>query len=239
MENIPQSERSLKDIWLLDLDSDSNPLEQTLGICWAIKSDCFLFDTNLKTNPDTRRGILSTIASIYDPLGFISPIVLKGKNILQEMCRRKKGWDEPLCEDLKQDWCKWKELSELAQCDIDRCYKPGGFGKITQREVHHFSDASVAGYGQVSYLRLVDDNGNVHCSLLMSKSRVSPLKTVTIPRLELQAAVTSTKVSRLLEEELSLETKEIYWTDSQIVLGYLNNTAKKFQVYVANRVQQI
>ena len=123
---------------------------------------------------------------------------------------------------------------------IRRCYKPNDFGKLKTIEVHHFSDASVDGYGQCSYLRLVDDKNRVHCSFLLGKARVTPLKPVTIPRLELTAALVSVKVSQTLQEELEYdEMNEFFWTDSKVVLGYINNDARRFHTFVANRVQQI
>lgn len=118
--------------------------------------------------------------------------------------------------------------------------KPSHFGKVKAVELHHFSDASSTGYGQCTYIRLIDDNGQVHCSLLMGKARVAPLKPVTIPRLELVAALLSTKISMLLQKELEYTSvKEWFWTDSNIVLGYIGNESRRFHVFVANRVQQI
>ena len=102
------------------------------------------------------------------------------------------------------------------------------------------SDASQVGYGQCSYLRLVDENGRIHCSLVMGKARVAPLKTVTIPRLELTAATVSVRVASMLKEELDYGgLQDFYWTDSKVVLGFINNESRRFQVYVANRVQFI
>ena len=107
-------------------------------------------------------------------------------------------------------------------------------------ELHNFSDASTEGYGQCSYLRLVDKDNQVHCSLVMGKARVTHLKPVTIPRLELTAAQLSVKVSDMLKRELRYElTDEIFWTDSKVVLAYISNNARRFHTYVANRVQQI
>ena len=106
--------------------------------------------------------------------------------------------------------------------------------------LHCFSDASSVGYGQASYLRSVNANGEIHVALVMAKSRVAPLKPVTIPRLELTAATVAAKVAALLEEELDCPGMTVYfWTDSTIVLGYINNETKRFRIYVANRVQII
>ena len=88
---------------------------------------------------------------------------------------------------------------------IRRCYKPNNFGKLKSIEVHHFSDASADGCGQCSYLRLVDDKNRIHCSFLLGKARVTPLKPVTIPRLELTATLVSVKVSQTLQEELEYD----------------------------------
>ena len=106
--------------------------------------------------------------------------------------------------------------------------------------LHHFSDASQNGYGQVVYVRLVNATGKIHCSLFIAKSRVAPIKYTSPPRLELATAVFSTKMSAMIRKELQYEDiVEYYWTDSQVFFGYLRSTHKRFMVFVANRVQQI
>ena len=106
--------------------------------------------------------------------------------------------------------------------------------------LHYFSDASESGYGQVTYFRLVDTAGKVHCRLVIAKSRVAPMKYTSTPRLELAAAVSSTKMSGLVKKELGFDDiAEYYWADSQVVIGYLWNNQEKVKVFVANRVQQI
>jgi len=151
------------------------------------------------------------------------------------------GWDDPIPEQIKTRWMTWKEdLRRLQSIAIPRCYKPKDFGPVVRTGLHHFSDASVKGYGQCSYLRLIDEKQSIHCVLVMEKSTVAPLKPVTIPRLELTAAVCSVRVSQQLQRELEYKIdKEEFWTDSKVVLGYINNQARRFHVYVANRVQDI
>ena len=107
--------------------------------------------------------------------------------------------------------------------------------------LNHFSDASQDGYGQVSYLRLVAQKGMIHCGLKMAKSRVTLIKFVSILRLELAAAAHPIKVSMMLRKELTIhsEIKEYFWTDSQVVLSYINSNLKRFKTFVANRVQLI
>ena len=105
----------------------------------------------------------------------------------------------------------------------------------------YFSDASMEGYGQSCYLRLINKLNQARCcSFIVRKAQVTPLKHKTIPRLELGAATTSARMSEFMRNELEYpEMKEFFWTDSQVVLRYINNEAKSFHVHVANRVQQI
>ncbi|KAK3719743.1 hypothetical protein QZH41_001947 [Actinostola sp. cb2023] len=195
----------------------------------------------MKDRPLTRRGILSTVSSIYDPLGLVAPFLLRGKRILQLLCKEGLDWDEPIPDDLRSEWEMWRsELPHLEQMKIQRCFEPHDFKDRKTVELHHFADASTEGYGQCSYLRLVDTSDRVHCSLVFGKARVAPLKPVTIPRLELTAALVSARVSETLTRELEYDTiDEIFWTDSQVVLGYIKSDARRFHTYVANRVQEI
>lgn len=111
-------------------------------------------------------------------------------------------------------------------------------GTLQRIELHHFADASSSGYGQCSYIRIVAEDKE-HCALVMGKARVAPTRVVTIPRLELTAAAVSAGVSNFLRAELELKIDEFFWTDSQVVLGYIKNEARRFHVFVANRVQKI
>ncbi|XP_048048490.1 uncharacterized protein LOC125269604 isoform X1 [Megalobrama amblycephala] len=237
LNSIPASElaSNVKD-FAFDL-----PLERALGIQWQRDLDCFQFKIKLQQQPATRRGILSTVASVYDPLGFVAPVLLNGKRILQEVCKRGTGWDDSLSTELQLRWEQWKQnLSELQEISIPRTYAPNNFGKIVKAELHHFSDASTHGYGQCSYLRFRNEDGNVHCALVMAKSRVSPLKVITIPRLELTAAVVSVEISNVLRRELEyVDLEELFWTDSKVAMGYIRNEARRFHTFVANRVQRI
>ena len=187
-------EERAKGVKDLDLHSDILPIERALGIQWCVESDTFQFRIVLQDKPLTRRGILSTVSSVYDPLGFLAPVILTGRQILQSLCRDKSDWDDPVPEPLRHNWERWRSsLHHLEKLKIQRCYKPHTFGKLTSVQLHHFSDASDHGYGQCSYLRLTDDTGQVHCSFVMGKARVTPLKPVSIPRLELTAALLSVR----------------------------------------------
>ena len=242
VESIPVEDRA-KDLKEFDLQHNSLPVERVLGIQWCVENDAFQFRIVIQDKPLTRRGILSTLCSIYDPLGFIAPVILTGKQILQELTKDKVDWDEPVPEPMKARWEKWKvTLPSLESLHIQRCYKPNDFGNVKSVELHHFSDASSYGYGQCSYIRLVNHEDQVHCALVLGKARVCPLKSITIPRLELTAALLSVKISSTLNQELEVDisqANQYFWTDSCIVLGYINNDSRRFHVFVANRVQQI
>lgn len=239
MATIPEEERAvIKD---QDMALSLPHIERALGVEWCITSDTFKFRVLVKHNPLTRRGVLSTVASMYDPLGFMAPFVLLGKRILQQMCREKIGWDEELPETLRPQWESWiRDLPDLAKMTIQRPYLPSSFGDVRRYELHHFADASLSGYGVCTYLRAVNKSDEVHSCLVMGKSRVSPTKVTTIPRLELSAAVVAVKTSDMLRKELEIQDlQEFFWTDSTVVLGYINNDARRFQVFVANRIQRI
>ena len=165
-------------------------------------------------------------------------MLLNGKAILQELCSNNIGWDEPVSEEVRNRWFKWKcELAKIENLSIPRCYRPADFGRPVETVLHHFSDASFKGYGQCSFLRMVNAEGKVHCSFVMGKSRVAPIKSITVPRLELTAAVLSVQVSEQLKRELDIKLSgEVFWTDSKVVLGYIGNSVRRFHVYVANRV---
>ena len=139
-------------------------------------------------------------------------------------------------DSIRTRWEKWRgELHEFVELKIHRCYKPNNFGDVKSVELHSFSNASVNGYGQCSYLRMVNNHDEVHCALMMAKSRVTLLKPVTVPRLELTTAVVSTKISSFLQKELGYEdTSEFFWTYRKVVLGYISNEARRFHTFVAN-----
>ncbi|KAM7380993.1 hypothetical protein PAMP_004254 [Pampus punctatissimus] len=225
----------------LDMALGELHIERALGVQWCVEADEFQFRVVVKENPLTRRGVLSTVASVYDPLGFVAPFILVGKQILQELCRDKVSWDEDLPEHILQRWESWlKDLPHLAALKIPRSYCPSNFGKVKQYELHNFSDASLNGYGACSYLRTTSETGQISCSLVLGKARVAPTKLMTIPRLELSSAVTSVRNGEVIKKEHEIKNlQEYYWTDSRVVLSYVNNDAKRFHTFVANRIQRI
>ena len=137
---------------------------------------------------------------------------------------------------------KWKkELQLLENLKVQRCFKLSKFHKVIDCCLQHFSNASQGSYKQVTHLTIVDEKGHIKCSLVMVKSRVPSTKFVSILRLELIPAALSMKVSIMLGRELTIHPtiKEYYLTDSEVALGYVNNDAKHFKIFVANKVQLI
>ena len=121
--------------------------------------------------------MLSTTASLFDPLGFLSPVLLIPKMIMQQLCRLKLDWDEPAPDDLKQQWLQWiREMPLLQDQRIHRCLKPEHASGSFTTELHYFSDASEAAYGAVCYVKLRYDDGKIQVSLLIAKSRLAPIK---------------------------------------------------------------
>ncbi len=218
-------------------------IPKALGVTWCVQNDTIKFRINLQDCPLTRQGMLSSISSIYDPDGTGSAFLLEGRKILQEVTSDKElGWYDKVPESFVTRWSKWREeLLLLTDLEMPRCFKPVGFGTIVCTSLHTFSDASERGYGKCSYLRQVNKDGEIHVSLVMAKSRVAPLnKMITIPRLELSAAMLGAKIHAMLKEELRIEGLHgQFWVDSKIVLGYILNETKRFKTYVANRVQKI
>ena len=238
LKTIPQEDR-VKNIRSLDLNRDPLPAERALGMRWKVESDTFGYSIDLQERPATRRGILSTVSSVYDPLGLIAPVILPAKHILQSLCQQKLGWDQPIPCGYLIRWQEWlKEITKLSEFEVDRCLKPP---HTVKAQLHHFCDASEVGYGTVTYLRTVTEDDKVHCSLLMSKSRVAPLKKISIPRLELTSATVAVKVNQMIvrEFDIGLPTETFYWTDSMTVLRYINNSSARFHTFVANRVAVI
>lgn len=137
LQTIPEEYRA-KDLTELNLDRDKLPLEGALGLQWCVESDSFKFKMEIQQRPVTRRGMLSVASSVYDPLGFVAPVVLPAKIMLQELCRRNYGWDETVPQDILQQWFRWlEELDMLSEFKVDRCIKPKGFGQSRHAQLHH------------------------------------------------------------------------------------------------------
>ena len=215
---------------------------KTLGLEWNASMDHFrLTVAELPPLKDvTKRVLVSDIAKTFDVLGWFSPAIIKVKILLQQLWELKIDWDEPLPPMIHDAWLQWRsELKSLSGKHIPRYYFPKG-AHIIAVELHGFSDASEHAYAGVVYLRMVDSNGSVHISIVTSKTKVAPIKRLTIPRLELCGAHLLAQLLHHVKQVFNLPLNCVYaWTDSTIVLCWLVGNPKRFKTYVGNRVSHI
>ncbi|XP_068684275.1 uncharacterized protein [Montipora foliosa] len=207
----------------LDFTLHQLPVDRALGLRWHIESDTFGFKVVNLDKGDTMRGVLSTICLVFDPLNLAAPVMLPAKQIMQDLWRKKKAWDQPLDGKILQRWQQWKNnLPLLAEVKIPRCYFSRTDHEKATLQLHHFCDASEIGYGTCTYLRIVYPDGTVECAFITGKSRNAPIKTVSIPRLELQGALLAARVDFSVRQELNFEFERVvFWTDSMITLNYI------------------
>ena len=170
---IPESDRSTSSC--VNLQEGDILFERALGVRWEPQCNTIDFTSVTMDKPLSRRGILSIVNSVYDPPGLISPSVLPAKRIIQELCRKGTGWDDCLPENELEAWQSWRQdQQKLKLLKVNRCVRLSGTVVTTQ--LHHFCDASQYAYGVASYVRSVDTDGQVNCHLLMSRSRLPPVK---------------------------------------------------------------
>ena len=221
--------------------------QKALGVAWDVESDDLFLLSDFKEVPFTKRGILSAIGSIFDPLGIVAPICLTGKLLQRKILRstdgsgEARGWDDKLPEDFRAAWEDWiEEIRGLSSIRLRRTYRPHGFGTPRRSELHVFSDASQDSIGYVLYLRQFGDGADVSVAFVFGNSRVAPRSATSIPRLELCAAVAAAQCAQYVLQELDLEIDLVkYYTDSLVVKGYLENRTRRFTRYVTARVNQV
>jgi len=208
----------------------------SLGLSWELHEDAFEFSfscTSLETT--TKRQVLSAIAKLFDPLGLISPIIIKAKILMQELWTLRLGWDDPLPSAINTKWITFlRNLQDLSLLKFPRWI---GYKAEHHVEIHGFSDASPQAIAAVVYTRWYSPSGETMVRLICSKTKVAPLKRQTIPRLELAGAVLLTKVVKRLSQTLKIIESEIFmWTDSQVTLTWINNHPSRWKEFVHNRV---
>ena len=219
---------------------------KVLGLTWNFIKDEFVFDFEelisvAKTLTFTKRNLLRLTAMFFDPIGFISPVIIEMKIVLQEITVLKLGWDTPLPEHIIQQWKYWvNQLEATGTIRIPRCYFSDQANVISY-DLQGFCDASTKAMCALIYLICTYDSGDCKSTLLTSKAKVAPLKKLSIPRLKLTAAVILSRLIKTVQIALSnqIEFNEVFcWGDSTIVLAWLKND-RKYKQFVSNRTQEI
>lgn len=221
-------------------DSGANNVIKTLGLLWNPTTDEFVFLASPPASIEipTKRQVLSTIAKVYDPLGLISPVVVIAKILMQRLWISKLAWDDKLDSDLCAEYKSFIEALPIAeQIRIPRLVVSP---EAVAYELHGFADASKKAYGACVYIRSLYSNGTATMKLISSKSKIAPISPVTIPRLELLAALLLCRLINKIQETLKMKfTSTNLWTDSQVVLAWLRKPPSSLTEFVRNRVAEI
>ncbi|GFX04812.1 integrase catalytic domain-containing protein [Trichonephila clavipes] len=239
---VSNSPELLKDLsassYVFDKEFQDAPVK-TLGMLWDPKVDCLTYKVKISDKVNfSKRDVLSEIARLYDPLGLIGPIVTKAKIFIQELWKIKLDWSEQLPPDAMEEWMNfYQKLAKVNNFKIPRCILLPATIRI---EIHGFSDASERAYAAVVYIKCFNESGQSQTRLLCSKFRVAPLKTLTIPSLELSAALLLSRLVKKVVPILQLPIHKIWmWTDSTIALAWIKTEPHKLKTFVSNRVAEI
>ncbi|KAF2890917.1 hypothetical protein ILUMI_15256, partial [Ignelater luminosus] len=239
LRNIPPEKCYFDNI---KFDKNNNDYVKTLGIQYNVQSYCFKVYcpiNNIEEITFTKRKVLSFIAKIYDPLGFLGPIITNAKIIMQRICCSKISWDETLPPDLYDMWKTFAEgLISMPSFKIKRDLN---FAEAETTDVLGFCDASNVAHGCAIYCRVIKKDGSILTNLVCSKSRISPInEKLTIPRAELNSALLLALLIVKVHKILSRFINNVYiFSDSRVVLSWLKLNPYKLNNYVANRVSKI
>lgn len=224
---------------LVALDKTNSPTK-TLGLLWDSQSDTLRYSVQLPPKQKvTKRSILSTISQIFDPLGLIGPVIVLAKLIMQQLWQLKIDWDDSVPTNIFLLWVKFQSnLSRINYINIDR--RVIFHNNYKSIQLHAFCDASESAYGCSVYIRTTDQCNNHNTMLLCAKSRVAPLKSISLPRLELCGALLLVQlVSKVLKSLNVKFDQQFYWSDSTIVLAWINTEPSQLKTFVANRISEI
>ena len=207
------------------LDLRWNPTTDKLSL--AAKSTILAHDHLV-----TKREVLQDLSKIFDPLGLAAPVVIRAKILMQKLWIRKVAWDEPLDEEIHKEWIDVaSDLKSVTELSVIRRYFSSAF---VQPVLHSFADPSLKAYGAVVFLTQGDE-----VSFIVAKSHVAPLKELTLPRLELMAALVATRLTHFVVKAIPLKDPSIFvWSDSQIVLHWVNSR-KQLPTFVHHRITEI
>lgn len=238
MQALEPNERSNK----VNLNIKLDGVIKALGIQWNLKDDQLEYNLDLQTvsSKITKRGILSDIQRLFDPLGWISPSIVLAKILIQKLWLKRVTWDQELDTPLQEEWKKIRsDLEHVNNIYIERWLGTSNFNKELI-QIHGFSDASVQAYAAVVYCRIPNPDGSCKACLVAARTRVAPLKTISLPRLELCGALLLSKLLKQVSQAMKINKSQIFaWTDSSIVLSWLSGEPSRWKAFVSNRVVEI
>ena len=224
----------------------SDEEQKVLGVPWNPVTDklCVFENVERGDMKMTKRSLLGIVAQTYDPLGLIAPFVLVVKLLFQRTWCLGLQWDATLPDDMSVSLQKWLDEFHSVKVHVDRLYFEEGLLeliKTSRLQIHIFCDASQKAYGSAVYFRAELSSGHVQVRLVMSRVKVAPLKLVTLPRLELLAALLGSRLYKFIKDSFAcLDSVPVYlWTDSQVALSWIRSPAFNYKVFVANRVVEI
>ena len=223
---------------LVDRHSASYP--KALGVEWDSAQDTMATSITLPTSYiSTKLGIISDVAKTLDILGWLAPTILLMKILYQQLWEQKLGWNDIVPEPYLTRHREWRtQLPVLSDIHITRCYSADE--ATLTLELHGFSDASEAAYAAVVYLRATFSVHPPTSHLVMAKTKVAPVKTISMPRLELCGASLVTKLLTSVRTALDIPLEQIHtWSDSSIVLAWLDGAPKRYKIFVGNQISSI
>ena len=221
-------------------ERDTELTQRVLGQWWDVKNDTFIFRKpilDIKIERLQQIKLLSIVASLFDPLGMITPFAIRIRSLLQAVIKQGKKWDEEVPAEFHSDLQKWFcEFNSMPDITTKTCLVAG---PTTSQQLHDFTDASNIATSAVIYMRSTTTEGNVIVNSVFSKSRVAPLKHTSIPKLELEAATMGAELASFLVTERTLNFSSVhFWTDSAATLGWINSD-KRQKIFIAHRVNKI
>ncbi|KAJ8722107.1 hypothetical protein PYW08_004509 [Mythimna loreyi] len=225
------------------IDMNLDGTIKALGIVWNLKTDTFQYNLTLSAPASeiyvTKRSILSDLQKIFDPLGWIAPSTVMAKLLLQKLWLERVTWDQIVNDALSEEWNKIRsDLVTVNDIQLNRWLGTTEANKINI-QIHGFSDASTRAYAAAVYMR-TETNDKVEINLIAAKTRVAPLKTISLPKLELCGALLLSKLMKQIGLAMKIPTSDMYaWTDSSIVIAWLSGDPNRWKTFVANRVIEI
>lgn len=219
---------------------DPTDTVKTLGLYWNPCKDTILYTVFLKDplHRITKRLIFSQTAKLFDPLGLLGPIIVVAKILIQKLWKVQLSWNQEVPLPFQKEWVEYE--TQLKQLDTISFPRYIDLPNHTDLQIHGFCDASEKAYGASLYLRSTDEFGKHHAQLICAKSRVAPMKQISLPKLELCAAFLLANLFTLTRKLLNLKpSKCVFWSDSTITLHWINSQSHTLNTFVANRAAEI